>query len=172
MQHLDSAPVSIYKNPKFFGLIIVVAYMLPSFLFPGEWRIIDAVDLVIHEAGHTITFFLPQFLAILAGSALQVLVPIVFAGYFFLHGDRFSSSVTLLWAAQSLVNVSIYARDAEVMRLELLGGDGVIHDWNYILGNLHLVHYATLVGGIMFMSALCLFAVGVYGAFRAIDRRS
>ena len=63
------------------------------------------------------------------------------------------------------------ARDAEVMQLELLGGDGVIHDWNYLLSNLHIVHYATLVGGIIYMTALCLFVVSMYGAFRAINRR-
>ena len=171
MQHIDITPAPIYKNPRFFGLIIVAAYILPSFLFPGEWRTIDAVNLVIHEAGHTITFFLPQLLTILSGSVFQVLVPLVFAGYFFLRGDRFSSYVTLLWAAQSLVNVAIYARDAEVMQLELLGGDGVIHDWNYLLSNLHIVHYATLVGGIIYMTALCLFVVSMYGAFRAINRR-
>ena len=41
----------------------------------GALRFIHGIDLVVHEAGHTFAFFLPRFLCILAGSALQVILP-------------------------------------------------------------------------------------------------
>ena len=41
-----------------------------------------------------------------------------------------------MWVGINLINVSVYAGDAIVMQLPLLGGDGVMHDWNYILTTL------------------------------------
>ena len=43
----------------------------------GPLRFIHGIDLVIHEAGHTFAFFLPRFLYVLGGSALQVILPAV-----------------------------------------------------------------------------------------------
>ena len=64
------------------------------------------------------------------------------AGYSkqFLSGD-----VCFLWIGQNLLNVSVYAGDAVAMQLDLLGGDGVIHDWNYLLSELGILNYTHAV---------------------------
>jgi hypothetical protein len=105
---------------------------------PKIFHVVDAVDLVFHESGHTLLFWAPQTLEILGGSMMQILVPLVFVLYFALQRKYFSSSLLLFWLGYSIVNVSIYASDAFIRELPLLGGDGVIHDWAYLSAELGL----------------------------------
>jgi hypothetical protein len=51
-----------------------------------------------------------------------VLLPATISTSFFLKRQRFESAITLLWTAQSLLNVSVYVRDARRMALQLIGG--------------------------------------------------
>ncbi|HKC64923.1 MAG TPA: hypothetical protein VKB86_14870 [Pyrinomonadaceae bacterium] len=119
--------------------ILAGAYFLWAAAHPDEWRMIDGVNLVIHEAGHL--FFRPfgEFLMIAGGSLFQVIVPVVFAGYFFFNRKYFSCALVLFWVGESLLNVSVYAADSVVMQLPLLGGNDSIHDWNYMLDRLGLL---------------------------------
>ena len=67
-----------------------------------------------------------------------------------------------MWVGQNIINVSVYAGDAVAMQLPLLGGDSVIHDWNYLLGTLHVLKWAPEVAGILFalgILAICFGAV-------------
>jgi hypothetical protein len=124
-------------DPLKLGIALLAgAYFLWAVLHPLEWRMIDGVNLVIHEAGHV--FFMPfgQFLMIAGGSLLQVLLPAIFAFYFYYHGKNYSCALVLLWVGESLLNVSVYASDAIAMQLPLLGGKDSIHDWNYLLDDL------------------------------------
>lgn len=136
-------------------------YFISAALTQNSWHIIDSVNLVIHEAGHTIFFFLGEFFDIAAGSGFQVLVPIIFVFYFFLRAEFFSSSLLLFWVGESLVNVSVYVRDAVVMQLPLLGGDGTIHDWNYLLGRMELLSFTPLISLLIFVSGFVCMSVGV-----------
>ena len=121
---------------RLIAALIAGAYFLWAVLHPLEWRLIDGVNLVIHEAGHI--FFMPfgQFLMVAGGSLLQVIIPAIFALYFYHHGKSYSCALVLLWVGESLLNVSVYAGDAVVMQLPLLGGKDSIHDWNYMLDTL------------------------------------
>jgi hypothetical protein len=67
------------------------------------------------------------------GSLLQLLVPAVFAGYFWRRRDAFAAGVTLMWLGLNFLDVAIYAADAIALDLPLLGGDSSGHDWNYLL---------------------------------------
>lgn len=130
-------------------------YFLPASLHPEEWRFLDSVDLIIHEAGHTLFFWSGEFLQILMGSGLQVLVPLLFLGYFFIRKEFFSSALVLFWVALSLNNVSVYMADALAMQLPLLGGEGVIHDWAYLAEHTGLgVHMLTFASGVHGVSIL------------------
>lgn len=122
---------------------------------------IDSVDLVIHEAGHTLAMFFGQFFYVLVGSLFQIVFPLTFALYFFRRGDRYSGHLLLLWVAQNFVKVAIYAADAKAMQLDLIGGE---HDWNYLLGTLHLLSYAKAVGACLYVAGLLLALFGAYGA--------
>ena len=120
-------------------------YFLGCAMDAQGWHFIDNFDLIIHEAGHFIFIFFGQFIQILGGSLTQILVPFIFAGYFFLRRDYFSTSLLLMFVGYNIVNVSVYVGDSILMQLPLLGGDYVIHDWNYLLTNTHLLKYTQLL---------------------------
>jgi hypothetical protein len=104
-----------------------------------EWHFIDNVNLIFHEAGHSIFFWAGEFFDMAAGTLLQLSIPLFISLYFFAHRQNISGALCLLWVGQNLLNVSAYAGDAIVMQMDLLGGDLVTHDWNYLLsmtGNL------------------------------------
>ncbi len=127
----------------------------------GALRFIHGIDLVIHEAGHTFAFFLPRFLYILAGSALQVILPAVCAVTFLRQGQPASFAVALFWTGESITDVAIYMADAKKQALPLLGGEGVTHDWNYLLAQLHLLGAADFLGRLTWL-------LGVGGIVAAI----
>lgn len=125
-----------------------------------EWHFIDYVNLIFHEAGHVIFGFFGEFIRIAMGSGFQVLLPACIAGYFFYTGQRISGALTLLWVGQNLLNVSIYAGDAVNMQLPLLGGDSVIHDWNYLLSTLNVLRYTPLIAGTIYGAGLLTMSAG------------
>lgn len=130
-----------------FGLKLVVCLYLAYLLFflgfsyhperpgydpPFVIFLTDTVNLFIHEAGH---FFLKPFwrwLEILGGSLFQVLVPLALALVTFRETPH-RVMYPGFWLGESLVNVSVYIRDAPYMKLKLIAS-GLIHDWNYLLG--------------------------------------
>ena len=119
--------------------VVAAAYFLWAAAHPDSWRLIDGVNLVIHEAGHIIFSPFGEFLTIAGGSVFQVVVPVVFAGYFYFNRKPYSCALVMFWAGESLLNVSVYAADSVAMQLPLLGGDNSIHDWNFMLDRLGLL---------------------------------
>lgn len=139
----------------------------------GPLRFLHGIDLVIHEAGHAIALFLPRFLYILGGSALQVLLPAVCAWAFLRQREPASFAVALFWTGESVTDVAIYMADAKKRALPLLGGDGTIHDWNYLLGQLGLLNWAEWLGRLTFglgiliiTTALGILATETYRAWQ------
>ena len=111
----------------------------------GVLGFLHGVDLVFHEAGHVIFGFFGEFLAVLGGSLTQVLVPAIATAAFLRTRQWASAAVTLFWTGQSLTDVAIYAADGWAKALPLLA-EGLIHDWNYLLGRLGLLQSAETVG--------------------------
>ena len=109
--------------------LLTGAYAWSRFADAEHWDLLDDVNLAIHEAGHLVFGFFGDWLQFAGGSLFQVLVPLVFAGYFTARRQRFSASVVLGWAGASLLNVARYVADARAQELPLLGGDNAIHDW-------------------------------------------
>jgi hypothetical protein len=153
-------------NPLKAGFVAVVAiYGVVCAASPSTYRFLDRVDLVFHEAGHVLFGFLGELIGILGGSIMQVLIPAIVVGYFFFHRQPYSGAVTLFWVAQSLFNVSVYARDARAQALPLLGGEDTLHDWNYILGRLNLLRWDQAVGNLIYLLGLLALAASVLGGF-------
>lgn len=127
----------------------------------GAYTFLDAADLVIHEAGHV--FFAPfgPFLRMAGGTLLQILLPLALVWHFLRNDYRLGTQVMLFWLGHNLINVSVYAADARARRLPLLGGDGVTHDWAYMLGRSGMLEHDALVGGAFFASALLVFALAL-----------
>ncbi len=155
------------RTIRYTGITVVSLYFLYCLATPSDWHFIDGVNLIFHEAGHTIIGILGnEFLAVAGGTILQLLVPFGTAAYFFKTEQRLSSMVALMWAGQSLVNVSVYAGDAQAMSLDLIGGENAIHDWSYMLNALHMIrHTPQVAAGIYMMAAICIVGAIAYAAY-------
>jgi len=154
---------------KIIPLALFAVYGLSCALSPSSYGFMDRVDLVFHEAGHAIfRVFGWEFLMVLGGTLMQLIMPAAITAYFFINGQRFSSGVTGIWLAQSIFNVSVYAKDAWDMELPLLGGEDSIHDWNYMLNSLGLLGHAELVSNIIYITGFSVLvfslALGVYNS--------
>ena len=133
---------------KLITAILAGAYFLGCAWAPESWHFIDGADLVIHECGHPLFGLAGEFMGIAGGSITQLLAPAAIAIYFVTRREYFSAAIVAMWLGQSLLNVSIYAGDAIAMELPLVGGEDVIHDWNWLLTHLGwLSHTAAIAAG-------------------------
>jgi hypothetical protein len=142
-------------------LLVSAIYAMIRLTDPTWWDLLDDVNLAVHEAGHIIFGFFGDIPGVLGGSLFQIIIPAVFAGYFFRSRQRFSAAMTLIWVAQSMVNVSIYIKDARAQQLSLLGGENSIHDWWYLLINWDLLQSDVRIGGFVHFLAAMLFTVAL-----------
>ncbi len=163
--------------PKLIFALLVSIYFIWYTMDPIQGSFLDYVNLPIHEAGDL--FFCPfvQFISVVAASLFQVLVSIIFVVYFWWHNQRYSSGITLFWVGQSIINLYVYAADAVVMQIVLLGGltgsEGSFHDWMYLLTETALFdHTYTVVkiirtiGSLTILSAIIL---SMYYSFQVGD---
>ena len=90
------------------------------------------VDFAVHETGHLLAGWLPEIAMFLAGSVAEVGVPLWIAAYFtFSQRDLAAGGICLAWAGAAAWSVSVYAGDAVVQRLPIVGGE---HDWAFLMG--------------------------------------
>lgn len=130
------------------------------------------INLVFHEAGHVIFRLFGNFMAILGGSLLQLIVPLVaMLAFIFKHRDNFAASIGLWWLAQSMMDLVPYINDATAQDMWLLGGvrgkdmPG-IHDWNNILSRLGLLEFDHVVASVVMIVAIGLMLLSfVWGAW-------
>jgi hypothetical protein len=107
-------------------------------------------NLIFHEAGHVIFAPLGEFMSVLGGSLLQVLIPVIAAIAFVRQAQPFGAVVCVWWAGQNLTDLAPYIADARALRLTLLGGrtgaevEG--HDWEYLLTQLGVSHLDRTIG--------------------------
>ena len=138
----NNAPVDpgpSYRIPRLALTGALAIYGLVSLRSPGAYRLLDSVDLAIHETGHLVFGPFGEFIGALGGTLFQLIVPTAFVLYFVRQGDRYAASVTLWWVAQNFWNISVYVRDARAQLLPLVGGGE--HDWAYLLGRLGLLQH-------------------------------
>ncbi|MES2437219.1 MAG: hypothetical protein V4519_04395 [Patescibacteria group bacterium] len=157
------------KSQRILGALATTLYFGHYLLTVTDWHFIDNANLIFHEAGHTIFFFLGEFIQVAMGSGFQIAVPLLCAAYFLSRRDFFSASILGAWVGQNIINVSLYAKDAVIMQLPLLGGDAAGHDWNYLLSETNLLQHTDAIAyGMQTLGALVIlfsFAVMWYCAF-------
>lgn len=138
------------------GLTVVLALYGTSLAFtPDHYGWIDSLDLAIHEAGHPIFGIFGEFIGFAGGTLMQLLVPAVFLGYFWRHGDRHAATVMLWWLAHNLWNITPYIADARTQDLPLVGGGE--HDWAYLLGELGLLRQDRVIAAAVHFAGVLLF---------------
>jgi len=137
------------------GLGLAAAYFVWT---RGDYTVLDAFELVIHEAGHF--FFAPfgEFIRMAGGTLLQLIVPVMLV-FGFLRGEyRPGVQFSLFLLGHSLLNVSVYAQDARAQMLPLVGGRHVRHDWNWMLNTVGLLQWDQFIGWLFVVSAVVVFA--------------
>jgi len=109
--------------------------------------IMHSINLVFHEAGHVLFRPFGEFLTILGGSLMQLIVPAV-AMFALLvkNRDTFGATLGLWWFGQSLMDLAPYINDARSLSMPLLGGGTGAdrpgwHDWENILLDLDMIEH-------------------------------
>lgn len=151
---------------KIFIVLFISSYMFYYITSLSEWHFIDNVNLIFHEAGHVIFGFLGNFIGMLGGTLMQILIPILLSFYFFRNNDYFSASLLLFWVSQNLFNIFIYMKDAVKMELPLLGGDSVYHDWNYIFSSLNLLDYTRQISLFVYIIGIIVLIFAIILSYR------
>lgn len=144
-------------------------YFLWCAYAPESVVFMHLVHLPIHEAGHIFFRIFGEFAGIAGGSLFQVIVPLVFFGYFIYHRKPFSASIVLFWVGSSIIDVYIYANDAQIMQLPLLSGltgaEGGFHDWNYLLTETNLLGSTKTIAKIIRFLGTIVTLAAIIGAF-------
>jgi hypothetical protein len=119
---------------------------------------LHGVSLAIHEAGHYFIFALaPEFLMILGGSLTQCVMPLLFVFQFWRTGQQYAVFATMFWVGYNVLDTAVYIADARAMQLPLLGGEAVIHDWNYLLTALNVLPFDELIASVFWgFGSLCM----------------
>ena len=146
--------------------ILLAIYGFRLLLHPGDYSLMDSVDLPIHETGHLVFAPFGELVQMMGGTLFQLIVPSVFVGYFALRKDRHAASCVLWWVAQNCWNVSVYARDARAQELPLVGGGE--HDWAYLLGRFGWLPYDQTIGRSFWWTGVALYLVAIIGALFAL----
>ena len=169
----DERPARAPRSTWVLSGIAVVVLGVLSAMSHASVPLLSLVDFGIHEFGHMIFGWAPYPVMLAAGSFAQVAVPFGLAVYFALgRAETWAAAPLLAWAGTSLRNVAVYIADAPYQRLELWGGDGVVHDWAQLLAGRAIQHadayawFANTVGWLLIATALALVAVNLFAEDR------
>lgn len=112
---------------------------------PGWVPLLDGVNLLFHEAGHPLFgLFGWEPLTILGGTLMQLLVPLLVAGSFWVRRQAHGVAAAGVWAFENLLNIARYVADARSQLLPLVGGGE--HDWTTLLGRWGLLAQDHAIG--------------------------
>lgn len=164
---LRARPLSSMNKGRLAVTGVAGAYFLSVAWDPQRWRLLDSVNLLIHEAGHPLFAVFGEFMGFAGGTLMQLLIPLAFVLHFLREGKPFQALLVLFWLGQSLLNVSVYAADAQAMALPLFGGGDRIHDWNWMLDSLNLLGATPLIAGTIRLLGTCVILAALLAGFYA-----
>lgn len=143
-------------------VVLLLAVLFASYFFTPE-RVMPSwlhlFMLVIHEAGHILMMPFGEFMMLLGGTFLQIVIPMVIGMYFLVSGQFWSASLSLFLIGFSFLDASIYVADARARALPLITGDKDTHDWWQLLTMLGLLNYDHLLGWLFYLHGLCFYVL-------------
>lgn len=158
--------LSLLMFAKFapYGSEVMIADSFSKQIFSLYFFIVSQTLGIVHEGGHGICYILhcPEFITALNGTIFQLLFPLGVGYYYKRKGQVFAYLIGLFIFGVSLHYTAWYISTAhEGLFLpaskSFLGVDG-LHDFNYILSQLHLLSYNSLISGfIRFIAYLVMF---------------
>jgi hypothetical protein len=158
----------------YYSLYMSTDYLTPHgrFEMPIFVRLLDMIDLFIHEGGHGVFRVFGQFIYFLGGSLMQFLLPTATILVMLkTHGLR-SLMVTPYWLGHNMMNVSVYIADAPKTQLTLISRHAQ-HDWRWLCTQMDNIDSAgDIAGVVVFFGVLCfLCAIGMTIYFIVHDVR-
>lgn len=130
--------------PRVILLLFFAHLMFNDLKNPLSGDIFKGLNLAFHEMGHAIFQPFGEFMTVAGGSLFQCLVPMLSTIMFFRQRDYFGIAVCFGWLSTNLLDVATYAADARTLALPLVspfgGGGEAIHDWNWLLDRLNILH--------------------------------
>lgn len=106
--------------------------------------------LVFHEAGHVLFRLFGEFVAVLGGTLMQLLMPMIMAVALLMRNrDPFAAALGVWFFGVSALDVAPYVYDALHPQLILLGGhtgEEGGHDWIYLLSEVGWREHAQTLG--------------------------
>jgi len=151
----------------------------------GSFGLLNGIILYTHEGGHLVCMpFMPRFITIAAGTAMQIALPAVIMASFYYRKERYSAAVTALWLCASLRQASVYAQDALDQEKPLLFtgmtaseeleeyGE-TTHDFINMLDMLHLpLGTAHAISALLFLAAIAAWGSALYLGFSDLVPRT
>ena len=126
----------------------------------GDFLFLDSGNSIIHEGGHALFCYFPQFLTAAGGAILQLLVPFLLALAFYVRRQALGFSLFLVVMFENLLGISRYMADARAMALQYIAiGVGVMsgdemdpnmHDWHYMFSRLGVLNHDTQIAALVF----------------------
>jgi hypothetical protein len=138
-------------------LLLYLAYALARYAADDDNASIFAgLTLGLHELGHLLFGFLPFFLVALAGSAVEVIVPILGMIMFLRQPDYFGIGVLGCWLSYNLFGIGRYIADSRAQEgvYVTVGGGDAQHDWEYILDSVGLLQQDVAIGALVKLLAV------------------
>jgi hypothetical protein len=145
-----------------YGNTHLVSDTLGKQLFILYFFIVNQTLGIVHEVGHGVCYLLhcPEFVAAANGTVFQLLFPFLIGYYYKRKGQRFAYFIGLFFLGISLHYSAWYMSTAGQglflpASKSFLGVDG-LHDFNFILTQLHLLEYHKILAGFFRFVAFCI----------------
>lgn len=150
------------------AFVVVLGVITYRIVAGQEFIPLKGVNLLFHEAGHVLFLFAGRFVHMLGGTLGQLLIPTTVLIAFLRRSDFFGAFFAVWWIGQNLSEVSLYVGDARTQQIPLIGGE---HDWAYLLSELSLLQYDTVIARVIWISGIVLMAVAVFADVVWLARR-
>lgn len=123
--------------------------------------------LYIHEAGHLFFSVFGRTLTIMGGSLMQVLAPLAWYVTAKYEGSSLSRTA-LVFTGISIIDVSVYIKDAGMLQLPLIGGlSKEHHDWANLMNDWGMIEQSYAVGELVYWLGAGLALYGIATGLRA-----
>lgn len=164
--------MNIKLIPSLFGyaLLLYLIILLPFHLYtptnefdlPNLLWLTHLLLLYIHEAGHLIFSVFGDTMRIMGGSLMQILAPLAWFVVALREGSSLKNTA-LVFTGVSIVDVSLYIKDAGMLQLPLIGGlSKTHHDWATLMNNWGMIESSYAIGEIVFWIGMILCVYGLY----------
>jgi hypothetical protein len=127
-------------------------FLLHALTNKTGFLIIDTVNLIVHEAGHLLFYWLGATPGLWGGTVNELLVPAAIACYFLFHRQVTGVAFGAFFFFENFLYISVYMADARAQTLPLVtvgNADVGEHDWFQILSSLGLLQHDTAIASVV-----------------------